>query len=326
MKNNTKYYLFSSIKIIGAFTLAAVLLYLGFQHIISEEQRKLFFSVPLSNHFISILLVIPLYLIGGIEFRLLYDKISKIKLSLYDTITLPLVINLWGIIIPFQGSFIYTVSYIRSKYKKSITESVQVYVISFSISMAFAGLVGIFYELFFNFSHSPLFMIISILLLTNPYILFLTSKLPLSFKTSKSKWLNWFLRKLNSLVLPEAFDKELIIYLGFINIMTIAFTTLWSYYIAISLNINLTIIQLVLISLLMKITLLIKLTPGNIGFSQFASGGIAMLVGGSMNDGFLLSSFQYLTMIITAFTIGGLFSIINMKHFSFNNFKKTKTI
>ena len=317
LKNNSKYPLLATIKLIGTFTFASILLYLGFQYIISEDQRKLFFSVPLSNHFYSILLVIPIYLIGGIEFRLLYKRISNIKISTYDTISLPFAINFWGFIIPFQGAFIYTVSYITSKYKKSITESVQIYLLSFSISMSFAGLIGVCYAFYTNLNLSFFFLLVCSLLLVNPLALYFMSKLISSFKKGKSKWINWIFEKAENIFVSGPIDRLLIAYLILINIINLTLNTIWSYYIVKSLNIDLTLIQLVLISLLMKLTLLIKLTPGNLGFSQLASGGIALLVGGTMNAGFLLSTFQSLTVIIMAFSFGSVFSIINLKHFNF---------
>ena len=142
-------------------------------------------------------------------------------------------------------------------------------------------------------------------------------KLSGSFKKGKSKWINWIFEKAENIFVSGPIDRLLIAYLILFNIINLTLNTIWSYYIVKSLNIDLTLIQLVLISLLMKLTLLIKLTPGNLGFSQLASGGIALLVGGTMNAGFLLSTFQSLTVIIMAFSFGSVFSIINLKHFNF---------
>ena len=69
------------IKTILAFLFAALLLYLGFHYFLSVQQKKMIFAIPLNVHAISVLLVIPCYLVGGIELRLLYSRVSKIKLS-----------------------------------------------------------------------------------------------------------------------------------------------------------------------------------------------------------------------------------------------------
>lgn len=246
---------------------------------------------------------------------------SKIKLSVYDTITLPLVINLWGFIIPFQGSFFYTISYIFAKYKKRVSDSVKVYLVSFSISMSFAGFIGLIYFITSDIFIPKLFFIISFCLFINPLIFFSIAKLSGNFKSIQSIRIKKITETTERLFSFNQTDGKLILNLILLNSINVALTTLWSYWIVTCLNINLNIIQLLLISLLIKLTILVKITPGNIGLSQFASGGIALLVGGTINDGFLLSAFQYLTVIIIAITLGSLFSFINMKYFSWGMLK-----
>ena len=307
------------IKTSGAFLLAGLLLYADIKYFLSTEQRNLLASVSLQNHLLSILLVIPTYLLGGIELRLLYSRISKIKLSVYDTITLPFVINLWGFIIP-QGSFFYTITYIFSKYKKSVSESIKVYLISFSISMSITGLTGILYCMFSGHDVAVLFIAVCSLLLLNPVLLALLTKLAETYKAKSSKWLKLILEKVSQ-ILHGKIDKQLIICLVLLKMANVILTGLWCYWITFVLKIPLTFIQLILIALLMNLTALIKITPGNLGLSQFASGGIVLLVGGSVNDGFLLSSFQYLTIIILAIILGGFFSFLNRGFFSWRELK-----
>lgn len=309
------------IKVILSILTAVVLIYVGINYFLTAEQRNLLLTVPFKVHAISIAIALLIQTISGIELKLLYRKMSNIKLSVYDTITLPLVINLWGFIIPFQGSFFYTISYIFAKYKKSISDSVKVYLVSLSVSMSFAGLIGIIYFITVDIFISKLFLIISFCLFINPFILFFIAKLSSQFNTTQSVWASQLSKKIGKLLELNQVNVKSILYLIILNIINVALTTLWSYWIIISLNINLNIIQLILISLLMKLTILVKITPGNIGLSQFASGGIALLVGGTINDGFLLSAFQYLSVIIVAITLGSLFSLVNMKYFSWKMLK-----
>ncbi len=299
----------------GAFLFAAVLIWFGFEYLLSDEQRSLFFSTPAQTHLVSILLVFPVFFSGGIGLRLLYSRMSNTRLSVYDTLTLPVVINLWGFIIPFQGSFIYTLSYIKSKYRKSLSDSVRVYLLSFSISMSVAGFIGMIFYLSTNMYVPRLFFLVSFLLFINPGFLYLISMPFDIFNSPEPGWIKKGLDWAGRVFSFHDVDGKLIFNLVLVNILHVAVTTLWSYWIVISLNLNLTIIQLILIALLMKLTLLVKLTPGNVGISQFASGGITLLVGGTASDGFLLSSFQYISIIFVSFTLGTLCTIINMKYF-----------
>jgi hypothetical protein len=229
--------------------------------------------------------------------------------------------NLWGYIIPFQGSFLYTITYIYSKYKKSISDSMRVYIITLSVSMSLAGLIGLIYAMVSTVYIPKVFLVICIPLLFNPYILILLSKFTGKYKHSQKTWFKKLMERVDSLIQIKGIDQQLIFYMLLLNVVNVSFYTLWSYWIAISLNLNLDIFQLVIITLLMRLTVLIKITPGNLGISQFASGGIAVLVGGAINDGFLLSTFQYLTMIIVAVTVGGICSFLNMKHMNWQSLK-----
>ena len=303
------------LKTIGAFLFAATLIYIGFEYLLTGEQKSLFFSTSIRTHLISIVLLLPVYISGGIGLRLLYGKISKVTISIYDTITLPIVMNLWGFIIPFQGSLIYTSSYIYSKYRKSISESVRVSLVSFSISMCLAGFVGIIFFFTTKIYVPGFFLLISLLLFINPGIFYSVSKFARHFKSPDLAGMRKILEWSRGIFSLEQIDGKLIFYLLLVNILNVASTTLWSYWIVLGLNLNLTIIQLILIALLMKFMLLVKLTPGNLGLNQLASGGIALLVGGKVSDGFLLSAFQYLSLILVAFTVGIACTIVNMKHF-----------
>jgi len=52
----------------------------------------------------------------GIELFFYYRIYAGRNISLYDVVTLPIVMNLWGHVLPFQGSFIYNAVYLKSKY------------------------------------------------------------------------------------------------------------------------------------------------------------------------------------------------------------------
>jgi hypothetical protein len=315
----------SAIKIILTFILATGLLYVGFTYLLTDEQRKLIFKVPFVVHIVSFLLIIPSYMLNGLELNLLYRRVGKIKLSVYDTLTLPFVVNLWGFIIPFQGSFFYTVAYLLAKYKKNISESARVYLISFSITISFTGLIaGIFY--FISDLHFPrLFLAVCCLLFVNPVLLYLAGKLSLKYKSGSRGHLDKVMQKVTDLLSQPGIDKKLIPYLVLLKFSNIILTGLWSYWIAVNLNLHLGFVQLILIASLMNMTSFIKITPGNLGINQFASGGIAILVGGSLNDGFILSSFQYLTIILAAVVLGGAFSFHNFKYLNWKALRSTAT-
>ena len=311
----------SNLKIAAAFLFSAALLYLGFTYLLSVEQRALFFSIPFEIHVISVCLTVPGFFANGIELRLLYSRISKIRLSAYDTITLPFVINLWGFVLPFQGSLIYTTAYIYLKYKKGVADSLKAYLISFSIAMSIAGAAGLLFAGFSNIHFSMLFISACLFLLINPVFLYAAGRFAGNY-TSNAHSASLAKRVARSLAPSEHVDKQLVVYLVLLKLLNVSLACMWAYWAVIYLKINFSLIQLGLIFLLMNLTMLVKILPGNIGINQFAAGGLALLVGGTANDGFMLSSFQYLTNIFIAIIFGGIFSFLNFKYFSWSEMKQ----
>ncbi len=309
-----------SFKIICSIIITIVLLFVGFELFLTGSNKKIFTEISFKSHILLLLFVIPIFIMGGIELKLLFKKVSNIKLDLYDVLTLPFVISLWGIIIPLQGSVLYTISYIHSKYKKEISEGIKVYILSFSIGLSLTGLIGVLYCFFGGSHYSFLFLLISIVLFINP--LFLVT-LNYILKKNVIKLKSGIIKKvIMKFKFDMKFDMKFIINILLIKMTNALLTAIWSLWISQVLKLNFTFSQLVLISFLMNLVLLVKITPGNLGVNQFVSGGIALLVGGTMRDGFLLSTFQVLYTIIMALLIGTTFSIFNFQYFNFRILKQ----
>ncbi len=231
--------------------------------------------------------------------------------------------NLWGFIIPFQGSFLYLVTFMKLKYKSSILNTTYIYAYLFLLSMTISGFLGVFFFIKYN-SVSILFLILSVLLLINPIIIIYLNKLLQKFEPRKSCLIIKIKHDIEQIVnnLGTLIKGKYVVLtiIGF-NLLSTFIYAIWSYWVALEYNINITFLAILIMTFLLKITMLMKFTPGNLGLAQFATGGIIVLLGGKAADGFLISLFQSLTYLITAFSLGIIFTINNFSYFSLSELK-----
>lgn len=298
-----------------SFIAGVLLLYLGLKFFLTPEELRFIVSQPLRFHFWAFLLVVPTYLFGGVQTFILLRMMYKRSISAYDIITLPFVIGLWGFLIPFQGSYLYNSIYFKAKYKISIINTTSISLVSLSVSLLIAGILGMAYSYFAYWN--PYFLILSILLLVHPVFIFALLKIVKQVKLSKYGYVeriadrieivfNDYLRSIN------VKNIAILIAMNLVDTFGIA---LWIFWVSTQLGFDLSFFQLLMLQFFMKITILFKFTPGNLGVNQFASSAIILLVGGTIAEGFTLSLYQSAISVIAAFTLGSVFSVVNMKHF-----------
>jgi hypothetical protein len=298
-----------------AFILGAVLIVFGIKLFITEDQINLLKSSELYVHFYSILIFLPIAFIGGVEtwaiFKIMYNK----NISIYDVFTLPFVIAFWGILIPVQGAYFYNSLYFKKKYNISVKNTTSVFLLSLSFSTVISGVLGLFYIFFIQYDF--IFFTLSVITVIHPIFIKL---LLLIVKKTKFNAHPLLLRIIDfiEIIFTDYFRSlkgNLAIAIIGLNIINSIITAILYMWISANYSISLNFFQLLILSFLIKLTLLLKFTPGNIGINQFASSGIIVLVGGTASAGFILSLYQTLIFIITAIVFGAIFTIVNLPYF-----------
>lgn len=299
-----------------------LLLFFVYHIFLSKEHKNLLFEISLSNHLISAFFLLSTFLVSGFELKYVYNKTKQIKFDTYDTLTIPYVINVWGYIIPFQGSFLYLMTYLKLKYKVKIQESLYIYIYIFLISLSFFGFIGFLFLLFTDYVSLMLILIFVNLFMIPVYVYL--SKLLMSKIKVKNKLLSQvfaFVEHLISNIHYLNKEKKMIIILILINIILTVLNTLWSYWICNIYNFDIPFFVLFLISIIMKLSMIFKITPGNLGLVQIANGGVFILFGYDASVGIFISLFQFLTLLVFSFPMGMIFTIKNLQYFSFSNLK-----
>lgn len=312
MKDRNLY--FKIVVTAASFICGGFLVYLGLTLFLSPEQVDILISKPADFHFFTLLLVLPLFVFGGVQSFILFKRVYDKNLSLYDVITLPFVLGLWGFIVPFHGAYIYNSIYFKAKYKIAIVNTTSISLVSLSISFILAGIFGIAYSCFAY--QNVYFLLLSIASLVHPLIAFIFLKIFDPSRMSGSPFIQNILVKLDTIFRDylSALNVKNILILSVMNLLDSLAFAVWSLWISENFGFGLTFFQLLMLQFFMKITILFKFTPGNLGVNQFASSGIILLVGGNLADGFTLSLYQTAMGLIASFLVGSVCSLINFRY------------
>ena len=313
MKLNTKY-----LKIIITYVITLFLLYFSINELLTVEHRKIINSISFRSYIFSGLFIFSSFIIAGVQLNNVYTHSKIVKLSTFDIFTMPMLMNFWGYIIPFQGSFVFSAIYLKSKYNVEITTMTGIYLSVMSVSLALGGGCGIVF-FYCSESISLFFLIISLILFFNPFLIFFLSRILLKSKKLKSLiggYYVWLFELLTPILLYFKNPKLLILTL-LLDITLVLIFAIWSYWISIQYAMDIPFFALLITGFLLKVTLLLKITPGNLGLMQLGIGGIFSTLGLNYSDGVFISIYQLVCLVIITFPISVLISIFNIKYLSF---------
>lgn len=260
----------------------------------------------------SVFFIFFIFFISGIVLRHLLLR-HDCKMDWGTMLHLPYTMNLWGFIIPIQGSFIYFVALLKAKYKLSIVNMSANYLWLFALELTIDGFIGLIFILIYKKAQIlfPVFFLMTTNLLfifTFRFILIKIAPIPANrFAVRLSEKLNALVNEIYSFSFSEYLK------FGFFSFLITSTGVFWSFILTQQLNLGIDFAGLVLVAVLMRIGLLIKLTPGNIGTVQLATGGIFTLLGYSIQDGIYLSIWQQGLILFLSIPVGILGTMFDSK-------------
>ena len=272
---------------------------------IDKTSLRLLLSASFFSIIVSILLAAVNYFFSGIELYLIRRQFG-VSLGLKDIFLLPIVGNLWSFIFPFQGNLLFTTVFFKQKYNMQVSESFSISIYLYLVTLCFAGLFGLLFAIFNKMLFSWI-GIFSLLFLLNPLFVYLINGLTRTIKNSRYKFISKIQIFLNSIVDNTQklwLDLNFTFIILIINIIRIILNIIWYYWISYSLGLELSFIAVGIISLTMSISLIIKITPENLGIAQIVTGGIMSLLGILPEKAVLITLFASATTMLLIFTVG----------------------
>ncbi|MBM3234022.1 flippase-like domain-containing protein [Candidatus Pacearchaeota archaeon] len=309
MKKKSIKQLISAIILIA---IIALFIFYIYKHI---SDFKTLFNVALSHIWlliiVAIITLISLYLNGY-----LLDTLMKpfgLKLKFKESFGLAIITNFYNMITPFRGGMAARAIYLKKKHKFPYINFLAIlsaiYVIIFLIA-AIAGLLSmafiwLYYGLF-NLIIFLLFLAVFIFLLA---IIIFSPKI----KERKNIWLNRFIKVINGWHLIKN-NKKVIFTTAIIAIIQLilgAIILIISYHIF---GIEISFFKALFISSIGSLSILIAITPGNLGIGDAIFVFSAAIIGISLTEAIAATILSRAVGLIIIFILGPIFSYILLRN------------
>jgi uncharacterized membrane protein YbhN (UPF0104 family) len=246
-------------------------------------------------------------------FLQIYAEKFKIRLSLREWLGIPFVTAMGNFITPFSGGLVFRASYLKYRHDLPFSQFMTLLVFNYLITFWLAGVVGLVSLLFFveilHYYWQVLFLFIIFSIVPPLLMLFPDFRLP---------WRNRFVNSINTSLEGWALVKNdrlmlfKLILLTLVNIVLDS-CSFWLAFRALGFPISFS--ESMLISLLMVFSLLINITPGNIGVQEAIISLSSTILGASLQQGLVAALIVRVSTIILTFSLGPIFSyLLSMKN------------
>lgn len=268
--------------------------------------------------FFGILISVLSFWIQGFELSWLLKK-DGVDLKRIDRLTLPFSMNVWGYLIPFQGSFLYFLSFIKSKYGVSIFSLTGAYFWLFFLGLSVDGIMGLMLLVQFQ---APYVLILFLMgMACSVFVLHALAGIQ-HFKDKEAgpSWKGKLIQRIQTAL--EGFSQfKAVDYLRFagISVLLTALTSLWGWQISKEFDLGIDLAGVFYATVLMRIGLLLKITPGNLGVLQLGSGAVFSALGYSASAGIFISVWQQASMLLVSIPIGLAGTWLNRHQFSWKS-------
>lgn len=266
---------------------------------------------------ISVIVGFINYAVSGWLYRFQIKETTGKTLSVVDTIFLPTAMNMWSYLLPVQGGMIYSVAFFKTKYGISLITGTSLSVFTYVINVFIGGLAGFAFVLYSPDKHLVLGLI-SVGCILSPLLLSLTYKFGNLFKHISVGIVSKVLDTIHRL-LKDSSDmlkkSRLLSGSVLLNLLHSVTMIAWFYWSSIALGAGVSLLGCVILGLFMKISIILRITPGNLGLEQILAGGLAVTIGSSIKLGVVISLYMTITTLFIVFTVGLLFTLFNISYF-----------
>ena len=291
---------------------ALLLLYYLTTHISDFKQL---FSLSIGSLWLIVILVLILlfnFLITG----MLNNELMKpfgVSLKPKEYFGLSIVTNFYNYITPFRGGMIARAAYLKKKHNFAIVNFLAtlsaVYVLVFLIASLLGLISMLFIKISYNLFNLPVFILFLGIFLFMFLIIILSPKIP----ESKNKWLNRFIKVINGWHLIKN-NKRVIFIVSIITLIQLALGAISSILTYRIIGLDLSFSKALFLSAIGNLSILVSITPGNLGVGDAIAVFSASLIGITLTQAVAATILGRAIGLITIFILGPIFSYILLKH------------
>lgn len=316
------------IKVILAYIVGIILFIVVAVNVLgNEDYIQLAQVISYFHILISLLITFLLSAMNGYVIAYLVWQQCQTSIRFVDMMMLPFMMNLCSYFIPFRGSLLFSAFFLKLKYGVEGTEGIAIGVYTLFINLMISGLVGVYYA-YVNQMFFSIWTILCLLFIFSPALVRIIELLldhATFFPHSILNNLKTMIIRISyhSRMLLLDYKTSIVMFLFTVaNIIVFIFLLLWITFV---LHIDSGLDKIVMFTLMMRLSTLVRLVPGNLGVQELFSGGAYYMIGGDLNDGLAIALFVRFLSLLLTFTIGTLGIAVNLHHFKMGELKKMWT-
>ncbi len=270
----------------------------------------------------NVVLGILIFLSTGFIMKIIFARHYQVRLSWPDILLLPSMMHLWSYILPVKGGMLFQVVFMRFKYKVGLSKGFSVGVLIFVISLFVTCVLGTGLVLGME-GINPLKLILLIMILVLSGTMLAIRFLPPINIDGKSFFGRpiIFLAKVVSQLRDQLSDRVLLLRILVVTLATSIIHIWWFYSSAILLGYSPNPIGIALATLLLRIILLFRFLPGNLGVQELVTGIVFTAAGIDFQAGLMIAIFMRIVSASIAVVFGLPALYANFRYFDAHSLK-----
>lgn len=276
------------------------------------------------THWLWILVLsLATFLVNGVQEFTLVRHISGTRLRTGDVLFMPMSMNLFSYFIPTNGGIIYAIYFLKKKYKVDTRQGFSVGVVTIYISFIISGLATLI-ALFFFGSLMLWLVLLALMMIFSPLLVYLGDVVLQLIPFRKGSLFNKAQVYLHE-VIRQSLQMLRNLKITLINAALTVFALLIIFGIYYLLNdaldTHMTLLSLIAIITMQRISVLIRLLPGNLGLEELMTAALFGIIGQDPSIGLLYSVFMRFCTFVWTLPVGVLHTMFNASYFSVNDVK-----
>lgn len=267
------------------------------------------------------------FLSFGLLLRSAFQRQYQLKLPPIEMLTLPLMMNFFVLILPLNGGLLFQAFYMKHKHGLDLSEGLSLGLSIFLVNLLITVVAGLGLYRALGIEHVPLFYLLIALataLLFFPVVLKLLPDRQVETNTAKQRFLG-FLIDIKRELQEQLTHSGLLLSLASTTSLMVLIQAFWYQQSAAILGFETGYLQMLLLALILRIILLIRLLPGNLGFQELMIGAVFAATGLGLQQGLLVALLIRMVSVLLTATIGvtGLYS--NLRSMDADSFRSLVT-
>lgn len=298
------------VKYLAAICLVAVIGVVLYKQGAFEQLR----NVSLPGYLFALALLFCAYAFSGIQIYYLLRSGTTVTMKRTDIVLLPFSMNMFSYIIPANGGMIFSILFLKAKYQIDFVKS---FSIGFGLVFIMLMLNGMFGLYFCLTAHLGVgFFLASLIFLLSPLLAFAVSKLLSALNVKSGSFLfrlKDFIRNALEQSLSLLANRRALLFMTFTSLIVILLNIVLYYWINTVLGTGLSLAASSITILLLNISSLVRIVPGNIGVEELIASAIFGISGSDPMTGAVITLFLRAVNLSLTVPLGIVHTVLNYR-------------